>query len=103
MQIINKHPWFWFFIKWFYPTVDLNTTAMCWGKKIYTFMNLTPEQIAHEEVHSIYQGYFVLFYFLRYTYSRSFRYRMEYEAYYVQYAGDEEKIKKAMNHPLYRL
>lgn len=103
MKVINKYPWFWFFIKWFYPNVDLNKSAMCWGKHIYTFMQLTPEQIEHEEVHSIYQGKFVLFYFLRYTFFKKFRRRMEYEAYYVQFKGDIARVEKALQHPIYKL
>ena len=84
MRIQYKKPLLFFLLRWIFG-VRWGHCIFTYGNTIYTFRELQPEEIVHEQVHIKQQGKYPLFYILKYIFNRKFREASELEAYTAQY------------------
>ena len=86
--IIHRRPKLWRIIKIFNKNYDPERTSLAFGGTIYTERHLGPSDLTHEEVHCRQMRYSKLIgvvHFVRFHFSKSFRFRMELEAFRAQY------------------
>ncbi len=86
--IIHRRPKLWRVIKLFNRNYKPAGTTFTFGDKIYAEGDPGPSTRAHEEVHCRQMRYSKLIgvvHFVRFHFSKSFRFRMELEAFRAQY------------------
>ena len=84
MRIVYKKPKLFFLLRWIFG-VRWGHCIFTYGNTIYTFRELTPEELVHEQVHIKQQGKYPFFFVLRYIFDKKFRKLSELEAYTAQY------------------
>lgn len=80
-----KPPLLWV-VKMFFPKADLTKTWVTFGKDIYGPENIPQDVWVHEQVHIKQQRnkFVAIFFFILYTFSKTFRYKMELPGYQAQ-------------------
>lgn len=87
-KIIRTQPWFFPFLKLFFPSADFDKTVVVFGKKIYSKDALSLPLYAHEYTHCEQQGFSALGaikWWIKYIVNWKFRVVVELDAYRTQY------------------
>lgn len=89
IKIVYKRPPFWRILKLFFPDYDPEgTVAVSFGKHVYANQDFEDCYKAHESIHLLQQknSYIVAtFWWIRYLFSKTFRFNQELEAFSMQY------------------
>lgn len=94
IKIVFRRPPFWRVLKLFFPAYDPDgTVAVAFGRVVFANQNFSEDFKIHEETHLIQQRrsyVFATLWWVRYLFSKKFRFSQELEAFRRQYRHIKE-------------
>lgn len=94
MRIVYKRPWLLYLFLRLAGLKPPPTAVYTFGRTIYSPGSITADILAHEQVHRDQQGWFPLWWWIRYVLSREFRTQQEVDAYAEQYGVIQNRMPR---------